>query len=115
MAKNELSVIFGNNIHRKRKQLGLTQDELAEKLGIGQQSLSRMERGTMAPKFERLQDIADILHCPVSELFVHNANKNTDIEMIITDILNGLNPKEKHSILKFVSDASQIFKSYDDE
>ena len=93
MAKNELSVIFGNNIHRKRKQLGLTQDELAEKLGIGQQSLSRMERGTMAPKFERLQDI----------------------EMIITDILSGLTPKEKHSILKFVSDASQIFKSYDDE
>lgn len=115
MAKSELSVIFGNNIQRKRKQLGLTQDELAEKLGIGQQSLSRIERGTMAPKFERLQDIACVLHCPVSEFFIHDTHDDTDIESIITDILSGLNPKEKKLILKFVSDASQLFKNHDNE
>jgi len=56
-------------IYRKRKALGLTQADLAEKLGIGQQSLSRMEQGRMAPKFERLQDLADALGCGVADLF----------------------------------------------
>ncbi len=111
MGKNELSVVFGSNIQRKRKQLGMTQDELAEHLGIGQQSLSRMERGTMAPKFERLQDIASVLHCSVPELFIQDSTEETDIESIISDILSGLRLKEKNLILKFVSDASQLFKN----
>ncbi len=40
-----LTKIFGNNIRKRRKGLYLTQVELAERLGIGQQSLSRIERG----------------------------------------------------------------------
>ncbi len=52
-----LTKIFGNNIRKRRKGLYLTQVELAERLGIGQQSLSRIERGVTAPKFERLEEI----------------------------------------------------------
>ncbi len=110
MSESSLAVIFGNNIQRKRKQLGLTQDELAELLGIGQQSLSRMERGTMAPKFDRLEDIASALHCPVSELFIGEENSDRDVELIVADILYGLRPVEKDSVLRFVSDAALIFK-----
>ena len=112
MTKSDLAIIFGKNIQRKRTQLGLTQDELAERLGIGQQSLSRIERGTMAPKFERLQDIASVLHCPVSELFVDDATKDTDTESIIRDILHGLNHNERISILKFISEASLLLKNH---
>ena len=65
----ELTRIFGLNLQCRRKRLHMTQEMLAERIGIGQQSLSRMERGGIAPKFERLQDIADALQCSVMELF----------------------------------------------
>lgn len=110
MSGSSLATIFGNNIQRKRKLLGLTQDELAERLGIGQQSLSRMERGTMAPKFERLEDIAKALYCSVPELFNSEKNSERDIEIMISDILYDLRSHEKNSILRFVSEASIIFK-----
>ena len=64
-----LTKIFGNNIRKRRKGLYLTQVELAERLGIGRQSLSRIERGVTAPKFERLEEIEDVLQCSVSALF----------------------------------------------
>ena len=66
---HSLTKAVGMVIYEKRKALGLTQAALAEKLGIGQQSLSRIEQGRMAPKFERLQDIADVLECGVADLF----------------------------------------------
>ena len=66
---NSMAQSVGSVIYEKRKALGLTQAALAEKLGIGQQSLSRIEQGRMAPKFERLRDIADALECGVADLF----------------------------------------------
>jgi len=95
----------------KRKQLGLTQDELAELLRIGQQSMSRIERGVMAPKFERLQEIAQMLHCSVPELFIAEKTETDSTEVIIRDILNGLELPEKNAVLRFVSDAAFVFRS----
>ncbi len=43
----------------------LTQEQFAEYLEIGQNSLSRMEKGVIAPEFSRLPKIA----CTVAELF----------------------------------------------
>ncbi len=111
MAEKTLAEIFGANIQRKRKMLGLTQEELSERLGVGQQSLSRMERGTMAPKFERLNDIARALHCPVSELFVDAATLPHEYASTIDDILNGLSEAECAAVLRFVSDASLLMRS----
>jgi transcriptional regulator with XRE-family HTH domain len=43
----------------------LTQDKLAEKLSISGASLSRIESGLAAPRFPRLEDLAEILGCQV--------------------------------------------------
>jgi transcriptional regulator with XRE-family HTH domain len=68
-SSNSLAQAVGLVICEKRTALGLTQSALAKKLGIGQQSISRIEQGLMAPKFERLRDIADVLECGVADLF----------------------------------------------
>ena len=60
---------MGGRIKEQRIKMGMTQEELAEKVGIGQQSLSRMEQGKTAPRFERLQNLADALDCRVVDLF----------------------------------------------
>lgn len=105
-----LAKIFGNNIRKRRKELYLTQDELAERLGIGQQSLSRIERGVMAPKFERLEDIANALQCSVSALFYAERCEKDETDWIIRENLQGLQEKEQKIILKLIAEVSAVLK-----
>ena len=51
-----------------RKQRGMTQNELAEKLDISRQAVSRWERGTAAPSTENLVRIGKLFGVPVDDL-----------------------------------------------
>ena len=64
-----LAAIVGTNIAQRRKAVGLTQDQLAEKLNISGASLSRIENGMAAPRFPRLEELAEILNCHIADLF----------------------------------------------
>ena len=68
--KQRLAAIVGANIAARRKLLGWNQAEFAEKMGIGADSLSRIERGFIAPRFQRLEQLAEILECSVADLFM---------------------------------------------
>lgn len=105
-----LTKIFGNNIRKRRKGLYLTQVELAERLGIGQQSLSRIERGVTAPKFERLEEIEDVLQCSVSALFHAEPCEKGGIDRIVRENLQGLQEKEQKIILKLIAEVSVVLK-----
>lgn len=72
-----ITKLFGKNMRQRRKKLKLTQEALAERVGICHQSLSRMEQGRISPKFDRLQTIAESLHCSVADLF-HEESRETD-------------------------------------
>ena len=63
MAENKFALIVGENISDRRRRLGLSQKKLAERLEIRQDAMARMEKGRIAPKMGRLQDIADTLQC----------------------------------------------------
>ena len=63
-------VSFGAIVSERRKLLSMSQETLAERVGISQESLSRMEKGFIAPRFERLQLFADALGCSISDLLV---------------------------------------------
>ena len=53
---------LGNKIARKRKDLGLTQNDFADKLSVTRQTVSRWEAGTVLPDIEKISDIAEILN-----------------------------------------------------
>lgn len=59
---------LGKNISARRKALGMTQMELADKLGISYQAVSNWERGQTAPDISKLGEIAEILNCSIDEL-----------------------------------------------
>ena len=59
--KEPLAIIVGANISAKRKRKGMNQVQLAEQLGIGPDSLSRIESGITAPKFQTLEKMAQVL------------------------------------------------------
>lgn len=52
---------LGNKIARKRKELGLTQIEFAERLSVTRQTVSRWEAGSVLPDIDKIADIAAIL------------------------------------------------------
>ncbi len=51
-----------------REAKGLTQEQVAEKLGISPTAYGNVERGDNDPKLSRLQEISDVLGITVSEL-----------------------------------------------
>lgn len=55
-------------IRRYRKLLGLTQEELADKLGMTQAAISRFETGGRKPDVDDLIAIAKFFGCKVDDL-----------------------------------------------
>ena len=53
---------LGEKIARKRKDLGMTQTDFAERLSVTRQTVSRWESGTVLPDIEKIADIAGILN-----------------------------------------------------
>ena len=68
--RQKVASIVGSNIAFLRRCKGWSQKDFAEKLGIGADSVSRFENGVVAPRFERLKRIAEILGCNLSDLFM---------------------------------------------
>ena len=61
--------VFGANVRLRRKEIKLQQNELAKRLSISQDALSRIENGHMGPRLDRLDEFAMALDCPISRLF----------------------------------------------
>ena len=59
---------LGENIQTIRKHRGMKQQELADKIGINMQSLSKIERGVNYPTFDTLEKIMDVLGVTPNEL-----------------------------------------------
>lgn len=55
-------VDFGTRIKQLRQEMGMTQVELAEKLGLSKQILSLYEAGKRSPKIAQVQKFAEILN-----------------------------------------------------
>jgi len=108
MSENQLSVIVGENILFQRKKLGLSQKELADKLQISQDAMARMEKGKIAPKMGRLQNIADNLQCTVAYLFRTNDEMTEERASTIADIIKPLPPKGQEAMVDFVASAVSI-------
>ncbi len=60
---------IGERIKRRRGELGISQEELAETLGVTYQQVQRYENGTNRLNVENIQLVADALSVPVSYFF----------------------------------------------
>ncbi|MCM1119156.1 MAG: phosphoribosylformylglycinamidine cyclo-ligase [bacterium] len=66
------SMKMGNFIASRRKQLGLTQQQLADKLRVSFQAVSKWENGTAYPNVEVLYDLGTVLGVTVDEILSGN-------------------------------------------
>lgn len=69
-----LRVKFGRRLRQLRRQKDLTQEQLAEAIGVSVEFLSNMERGINGPSFETLDRLAATLNVSVKTLFDFDSN-----------------------------------------
>jgi DNA-binding XRE family transcriptional regulator len=61
-------LVFGNNLRTCREHRGMTQEEVAARMGCTPSSLSEIEHPDARPTLGTLQKVAEALRCPVGEL-----------------------------------------------
>jgi len=67
--KNNRLEILGNNIRAERVRKKLTQPQLAELIGMNENSIAKIERAEQSPSALAVLDIANALDIPTNELF----------------------------------------------
>lgn len=84
LLRKEIFDMLSENIKISRKYKGLSQDELAIKLNVVRQTVSKWERGLSVPDSEMLITLSEILEIPVSTLLGENieTSKADQLEVI---------------------------------
>ena len=59
---------FGQYIARRRKHMGLTQEELAEKVGVSKSAIAKWENNGGLPDRDNLKRLSDVINISVDEL-----------------------------------------------
>ena len=94
---------IGKRLKQRREELGLTQEDLAEKLGLTPNYISTVERGASFPRCEKLilllnglETSADAVFCDV---LTHSAPAKASI---LSEQIAELTSEEQHRILNMV-------------
>ena len=95
--------IIGRRIQKIRKQKGLTQEQLAERVNISPHYLSALERGVYNIKLDLLVDILNVLNCSADEVFQDVVDSSSKIKASqLSEKLKGLPLQEQRKILEVV-------------
>lgn len=103
MSENTLAIIVGKNIALQRKRLGISQKEMAELLEITQDAMARMEKGKIAPKMTRIQDIANKLQCNPSYFFRTDDDETFENARALSEIIKPLSPEGQRNLIDFIA------------
>ena len=98
---------FGENLYALRKSAKMSQEILAEKVGVSRQSVSKWENGEAYPEMDNILKICKIFHCKINDL-IHDDIQDIDsldeeIKMKVVKL-----EKEKQKRLKVISKIIKI-------
>ena len=60
--------VFAKRLASVRSDLGLSQDELASKVGVSKDTIMNWERGSNTPRLDTACRLADVLQCAIDDL-----------------------------------------------
>lgn len=95
---------FARNIKNLRKELGLTQTELANKIYINKSMISAYEKGTRMPSLDALISLSETLNVSIDFLLGIQRDNTSDRETTID--ISGLTEKQE----KIVTDLIETFR-----
>ena len=92
--------MFKDNLVQMRKIQHMTQEDIAEKLGVTRQSVAKWETGDSVPDLDKCKQLADIFGVSLDDLANYEPEQNMGL---------GLPPKGKHLFgMVTVGDKGQI-------
>ncbi|OHX11745.1 transcriptional regulator [Chromobacterium sphagni] len=98
----QLNLRVAKTVARYRKARGLTQDGLAEQLGIGLEAVSRLERGRITPTLPRLLGLAQALQCGVNDLLAETSPNPSDQAAYLEQLLSPLSQEDRALVVEMV-------------
>ena len=90
---------FADNLRNLRKSKKISQEELAEKVGVSRQSVSKWETSEAYPEMNNLLELCKIFHCNINDLVNDNM---IDIDSLGEDV--------KMSVVKFKKEKQKQMK-----
>ena len=89
--------VIGSYIAHKRREQNLTQEQLAQQLGVSNKTISKWENGTCMPDYSIIQKLCDAIHVTLPEL-MDGEDAAEDSVRVYDDeqILNLLRPVQNH-------------------
>ncbi len=99
---------FGENLYNLRKKQKISQEKLAEKIGVSRQSVSKWENGTAYPEMNRIFELCKIFHCKLNDLVNDNILDFDSLDKEVKMSVVKFN-KEKQNKLKIISKTISIF------
>ena len=71
------TVNFSGRLRRLRRARGLTQRQLADRLNVTYQAVSKWETGRAAPDIFMLPELASIFDCRIEDLFFSDGKEES--------------------------------------
>ena len=93
----------GKFIAKKRKELNLTQEQLAERLGVSNKTISKWETGKCMPDYAVVKNLCEELKVSVSELMDGEETDDSSVRVYddeqILDLLRRTQELEKQKVM----------------
>lgn len=102
MAAANLSLMLGRNIATLRKRHRLTQSEVAERIDVDAETISRFERGVVTPGIATLERLCSALGCAWSDLLEGVSADAQQVGPEIGRLLAPLKPEDRRFLLEQV-------------
>ena len=100
--------MFSSNLKRIRKEHNLSQEQLADKLGVSRQSVSKWESGAAYPEMDKVLQICKMFDLNIDELLNQDIKKIEETKQSKSNI-----NKYIDDFLQFVSKTVDMFNSMD--
>ncbi len=92
--------LLGLKVKEFRKQRKITQEKLAEIIGVDNGYISKLEVGQNFPSISTLERIADALGVELYELFQFTRRKDKDFKDEIIAIYDNLNKEKQYTLYR---------------
>ena len=95
VGKRLTALRIGERFAELRRHRGMTQDQLAERLQVERETVSRFERGVTDPSMSKVLEICDILEVPVATLITRVSVNVSDYRVRIEEALQACLPEDR--------------------
>ncbi len=99
---------MGKRIHDRRKELGLTQEKVAEKIDVGPSHFGQIERGDNKCSLAVIVNIATVLELNLDTLIRGIDEQNTDTALL--EILDTIPADDKKMFVRICDNVANTFR-----